>query len=102
MGVKGPAYGGLIAVVFFNLIRFLAIWKIYHLQPFSWANLKALGTAAVCAAVAYIIPSTGNIYLDILIPSAVFTLSYGLMILRTRLSPDINHVAEAALKRFSR
>lgn len=102
MGVKGPAYGGLIAVIFFNLIRFLAIWKIYKLQPFSWANLKALGMAAACAAAAYFVPSTGNLYLDILIPSVVFSLSYVLLVLRTRVSPDINAVAEAGLKRFSR
>jgi len=100
-GVKGPAYGGLLAIIVFNMIRFTAIWKIYHLQPFSINNLKAIGIAMICLGAGFLIPDLGNLYLNVAVPSLVFFLLYALLILRTRISPDVNEVYANLLKRFS-
>ena len=102
MGVRGPAYGGLIAIIFFNLIRFTAIWKIYHLQPFSWSNLKVLAIALVCIFIAWLIPDTGNLYINIILPSVAFVLLFGGVILKMKISTDINEVMASVVKRFSK
>lgn len=100
-GVAGPAYGTLIAVCFFNLIRFLAIWKIYKLQPFGLNNLKVLFIAAGCYGLSQWIPDLGNLYVNVAVPSLVFTALYAAVILKLNISSDISSVFGNLLKRFS-
>lgn len=100
-GVEGPAYGTLIAICFFNLIRFTAIWKIYHLQPFSINNLKVILIAAACYFLSVLIPDLGNIYVNVAIPSLVFVAIYSITILKFNISNDISEVYRGLLKRFS-
>jgi O-antigen/teichoic acid export membrane protein len=100
-GVKGPAYGGLLAILVFNLIRFLAIWKIYHLQPFTINNLKAILIAVACFGLSYLVPDLGNIYLNVVVRSFAFFILFSAAILQTRISVDVNEVYANLLKRFS-
>jgi O-antigen/teichoic acid export membrane protein len=100
-GVEGPAYGTLIAICFFNLIRFTAIWKIYHLQPFSLNNLKVILIAAACYFLSVLIPDLGNLYVNVAIPSLVFVAIYSITILKFNISNDITEVYRGLLKRFS-
>jgi O-antigen/teichoic acid export membrane protein len=89
LGLSGPAYGGLIAIIFFNLIRFIAIWKIYKLQPFSIENLKVFGIGIFCFFIIWIIPSSGNIYFNVVVSSLLFLTLYGLFVILLKVSPDL-------------
>lgn len=102
LGVRGPAYGGLIAICFFNLIRFVAIWKIYQLQPFSWDNLKVIIYALACIFITWLLPDTGNIYLNVVLSTALFVILYVVMIVKSGISKDINEVLNNLIKRFSK
>jgi O-antigen/teichoic acid export membrane protein len=102
LGVKGPAYGGLIAIIFFNLIRFTAIWKFYKLQPFSMANLRVVLFALAALLVAWIFPSPDNVYWSAVLKTILFTGLYAFIIVRTRVSADINDLLTNVGKRFSK
>lgn len=101
LGVRGPAYGGLIAIIFFNLIRFAAIWKFYQLQPFSWANLKVIGYALAALLIAWALPGPDNVYMDAILRTFVFLVLYTGLILGTGVSRDINELVSNLRKRFS-
>lgn len=98
--VMGPAYGNLIALTVFNLIRFIMIWKIFKLQPFTPENGKALLMGAIAFLLIYFIPDTGNIYINVIIRSILFVLVFGWMILRFRISEDIGGVFATIRKRL--
>jgi O-antigen/teichoic acid export membrane protein len=98
-GIKGPAYGGLIAIIFFNLIRFIAIWKIYKLQPFTIENLKVFGIGFISFFLIWIIPSSGNIYFNVVVSSLLFMGIYGLMIVFFKISPDLNNLFADFMKK---
>jgi O-antigen/teichoic acid export membrane protein len=102
LGVMGPAWGGLIAIIFFNVLRFTAIWKIYGLQPFTWRHVSVILLALTSLGLCLLIPSTGNWYLDIIIPTIVFAGLYGYAVIRFKVSQDINELVSLALKRFSK
>lgn len=102
LGVLGPAWGGLIAIVFFNGLRFTAIWKIYGLQPFTWNHLKVILLALSCLAICLLLPSMGNWYLNIILPSIAFMALYGFAIIKFKVSSDIDELVRLALKRFSK
>lgn len=89
LGVIGPAWGNLIAIATFNFIRLLYIWKLFHLQPFSHNNVKALLIGAVAMVLVYFIPDTRNIYLNVFIRSILFIGLYAFAIIYFRISEDI-------------
>jgi O-antigen/teichoic acid export membrane protein len=101
LGLSGPAYGGLIAIIFFNLIRFIAIWRIYKLQPFTIENLKVFGIGLISFFLIYIIPSSGNIYFNVVVSSTLFIGIYGLMIIFFKISPDLNNLFTDFMKKIT-
>lgn len=102
IGIMGPAYGGLISIIFFNLIRFLAIWKYYKLQPFSLDNLKILVASILILLLIEFIPIPGNSIVVSIIKSVLFVLIYGFFILKTKISPDITDLVDKLKARFSK
>lgn len=102
LGIIGPAWGGLIAIIFFNLIRFTAIWKIYGLQPFTWSHAKVTVFALGCLGVCMLVPGTGILPLDIALPTTIFMILYSAIVIWTKVSPDINDLLSQGLKRFSK
>jgi O-antigen/teichoic acid export membrane protein len=88
--LMGPAYGNLIALTVFNLTRFLLIWRLFRLQPFTWRHLAALATGIASLAAVGMVPDTGNLYANVLLRTVLFTVLFGWLILRFRVSDDIN------------
>ena len=101
-GVVGPAFGNLIALTTFNTVRFIFLWKFFKLQPFSSNNLKALAIALACFALIYMLPSTGNIYLNVGIRSILFLALYGIIIWKSKASEDITALFEMTLRKLQR
>jgi O-antigen/teichoic acid export membrane protein len=99
--VMGPAYGNLVALAVFNLGRFLLIWKLFGLQPFGPAQLKAVGIALACFLLAFALPFAGNLYLDILLRSTVFVGGFTFLITRLKISEDINGLWDSIKSRFN-
>lgn len=100
LGVKGPAIGGLVAIIFFNLIRFTAIWKYYKLQPFTWDNVKVIVFALGILGCIWILPLPGNLIILSIIKTILFSISYSLIIIQSKISPDITDLAEQLKNRF--
>jgi O-antigen/teichoic acid export membrane protein len=90
IGVMGPAWGGLIAIVIFNALRFTFLWKLFKLQPFTIHNLKALLLGAAVFFAVFFIPGLGNLYMDVIIRSGLFTILFAGGILYFRISEDMN------------
>lgn len=100
--VMGPAWGNLIALTVFNGLRFIMIYRIFKLQPFSWNNLWALAIGLLTLAVIYFVPLTGNIFIDIAIRSILFIGIYGGLILKFKVSPDIDGLFELAKSKLKK
>ncbi len=99
-GIVGSAWATLIAFALYNGIRFFLIWKLFKMQPFSMANLTAIFFAVGCFLVCRQIPQLKNIYADVLIRTILFSGGYVALVLRFRLSPDVNDIVQAFLKRL--
>jgi O-antigen/teichoic acid export membrane protein len=92
MGVMGPAWGGLMAIIIFNTLRFIFLWSFFRLQPFSSKNLKAFLLGIVIFLFINLIPQIGNVFIDVAIRSFLFLGMYTTAILRLHVSEDINQV----------
>jgi len=100
IGVMGPAWGGLMAILLFNALRFLFLWKFFRLQPFSTRNAQALLIGAVVFAMVFFVPHTHNLFIDVGLRSMLFIGIYAWLILRFRVSEDINGMYRSILARF--
>jgi O-antigen/teichoic acid export membrane protein len=99
--VMGPAWGNLIALTTFNVIRMIYIWKIFRLQPFTMNNAKAILIGLICFVLIYLIPSAGNIYFDVIIRSALFIGLYAFAIIYFKASEDINGLVKIIRAKFN-
>ncbi len=99
--IMGPAYGNLIALGMFNMIRFMFIYKLFQFQPFTINNLKALAIAMAVFAGVWFLPATSNIFLNIFLKSMIFLGAYAWMILRFKVSADITELFAIVKSRFN-
>lgn len=99
MGMIGAALATLISRTIFNVIRYVFLYKVYHLQPFTTKTIWAVALPLVVyPLVAYTInpadPLTG-----LILRTAAFTIIYGYLLLQFRVSEDAMQVFGTIVKR---
>lgn len=100
--IMGGAYANFISLLIYNAIRFICIKKLFKLQPFSIKNLYALLLGSLCFIVVWIIPFAGNIYLDSVLKTILFTALFILLFYSFKISPDINRAMEVYMDKIKR
>jgi O-antigen/teichoic acid export membrane protein len=101
-GIYGPAWANLTAMTAFNTIRFLYIWKLFRIQPFTVYTLFAIGLAVICIVLVNLMPVISNIYIDVMIRSAIFAGIFAGSILLFNVSPDITGLYQNTLQQFKK
>lgn len=99
-GIIGSAWATLISFTVYNIVRFLLIWKFFKMQPFTRHNFYIVITGIGCFMCAWIIPFIVNLYLDSLVRTFVFFSFYSFIVIRFRISEDINGFYEIIVKRL--
>ena len=99
-GIIGTAYGGLIAIIAFNLIRFIYIKKIYDLQPFTWSNLMTLAVAATLYISIDTVPIVSSFWTTAIIKSLFFISLFSLFIIKFNISNDLTELFNLALSKL--
>ena len=102
LNIYGPAWANLIALTIFNTIRFIYIWQFFRIQPFTKHTVYAIGIAAACIIAVSFIPTFVNIYVDVIIRSAIFTGLYAGFVLLVNVSPDVTALYQNALLRLKK
>jgi len=72
--LMGAAYSTLIAISFYNCMRFIFLWYKFGLQPYTGKDVLAIIYAAAASFISYQIPAISNIYADSAIHTLVFCL----------------------------
>lgn len=96
-GIDGAAIGSAIALIMFNVLKFIFIYAKLKMQPFGIDTLKVIGIAGVAIGVNYLIPKMDNVFADLLIRSIAITFIYSFLIIYSKASPDGNSVFRKVL-----
>lgn len=67
------------------------------MQPFSRKTLVVIGIIIITTIIGYYVPKLNNWYLDVLLRSSIATIVYSILILGTKVSPDINAAMKMVL-----
>lgn len=100
-GMMGSAYGILVSLAAYNIMRSILLWRKFRMQPFTARN----GVILVSGIIAYfiaadIIPSFANIFIDSAVKSAVFFILFAAAVLAGKLSDDISELYQMLLRRL--
>ncbi len=93
-GRMGAAYANLISFTVYNVLRFIYIKHLFKLQPFSIKNLYAFILGCVCFLIIWIIPFIGNIYIDSVIKTVLFSILFIVTFYKLSISADVNRAID--------
>jgi O-antigen/teichoic acid export membrane protein len=94
--ITGAAIATAITLVLYNLLRFLFLYKVLKLQPFTYKILIVLLIGLLVYFVSVLIPSFENKIADILVRGSFIAITFTLSIFLSNASEDFN----ALLKKY--
>jgi len=99
-GIIGAAYATALALVIFNAVKWIFVYRMLGLQPFGWAFIKVLLIIAVVALLNYVLPKLSNVFVDIFYRSSLITFTYGALILISKSSVEVDKIFRSVLIRI--
>jgi O-antigen/teichoic acid export membrane protein len=98
-GIMGSAFATLLSITFYSLAKLLFVVKKLHLYPFTVQNLYSLGVTTVLFLAFYFWDFPIYPLLGIALKSVFVTVLYLYLNYKFNISPDINKVIDAILKK---
>ncbi len=98
-GIEGAAMGAALALILFNVVKFVFIRIMLKIQPFTWATLVVFLIAGATLGVNYLLPRMEHFLVDLIVRSAVVTTFYAGAAYLTKVSPDGNQLVGKIIKR---
>lgn len=90
LGGLGAALATLISMIIFNSIKLVFIKKNFNMQPFCFKHLYVVLISLFAFIIGWLLPTIGNVYIDILYRSSITFLLFLVLILVFKISDDIN------------
>jgi O-antigen/teichoic acid export membrane protein len=96
-GIDGAAYGTLLSLVIYNVLKFIFIRSKLNLNPFTKHTAKVALIAVVVYLLNSLLPNFQNPFVDIAVRSILITALYSGLILSWKCSEDANRIFGLAL-----
>jgi O-antigen/teichoic acid export membrane protein len=89
-GITGAAVATFISKFLNNYMRFQLLYTKFRLQPYDRKYIYLIGIALISYGLGYILPEFTNLYLDILLRSAIIGGAFMGLTLGLKISPEVN------------
>lgn len=96
--LEGLAYSNLIAIVLYNSVRFIFLYKKFKLQPYSWKHLTFIILSIGLMILIHQIPHTTHLILNILIQSFLFGIGFLGLVIWINPAPEILEIVNKTIK----
>jgi O-antigen/teichoic acid export membrane protein len=100
LGITGAAMSFLLTKLIVNLTLMYFVKRRFRMMPYNYKFLMVILFGGIAFLAGWFIPLMTNLYLDILVRSAVITVIFMALIIFFRISEDINERIVYYLKRF--
>ena len=98
-GMTGAAIAAASTFILTNLIRVIQVWRLHHVQPYTWGLAKPIAAAATATGIVLMLHNSA-----VMLPSPVLGLALGMLYLSGLLLLGINQqdrlVLQSLLSRF--
>ncbi|MDD4108718.1 MAG: oligosaccharide flippase family protein [Prolixibacteraceae bacterium] len=92
-GITGAAVAISLAFFINNILRYLFIWWKYKMQPFNYKNFMIILFLVIAYFSCAVMPQL-NLIFDLILRSFLFIIVYGLLIIISRISDDVNPIVK--------
>lgn len=99
-GINGAALGTLIAILSYNVIKFIFIIIKLGIHPFSKYTVRSLAVIGMTTGLNLILPDFENVFLDMVLRSAALSTFYASLILGLNCSPEVSEQFHLILKKI--
>ena len=96
-GLMGAGYSTLIAVTFYNAMRFGFLWFKFGLQPYTVKDLLTLLYAMAAAAAAWFVPQQANEFVDTAFRTILFCSLFFPLVYFSKISDEMNQLTKKYL-----
>lgn len=100
-GIHGAAWATVVSMVTYNAVRMAFLFANYKLHPFSWHLAAAWLVLLLNLALAFLLPDWENVFVTAAYKIFVVGTCFCIMVLKFRLSPEINQMVHDTIQRFS-
>ncbi|MGW8122137.1 oligosaccharide flippase family protein [Roseivirga echinicomitans] len=101
-GIEGAAIASFLAMLTFNLSKFLFVWAKFKIQPFSLSSLKFLIIIAVVLLVNQMLPTLDHVLLDMAVRSFMISVVLLGATVGLKISEEVNQVLANLIKRVKK
>lgn len=99
-GIEGAAFASALAIIIYNGVKYFYVWIKMDLQPFTSETVTVLLLGAVTLYGSHMWIDFTSIWLDIIVKTVIFPLTFLVPILYFSISPDINDLLRAFQNKF--
>jgi O-antigen/teichoic acid export membrane protein len=92
IGIYGAAWATSIGLVMFNIAKSIFLWRKFRMQPFQKSFWLILLAAGLSWLVAWSLPYLANVWVDLVLRSALMILVFGALLLWWKISPELNEL----------
>ena len=88
-GLQGLAYSNLVALIIYNSVRFIFLYKKFNLQPYTWKHGLFMILSITLMLLVHMLPNIDNLFLSILVQSLVYGVGFYLLAIWINPAPEI-------------
>lgn len=99
-GMNGAAFASMVTLILYNLLRIIFIQYHFNIQPFLWRQLWVPFIIVVASLLSGTIGQIINVYVDVLVRSAVIGLMFIIPVYYLKISSNINDVIDMYIAGF--
>jgi O-antigen/teichoic acid export membrane protein len=88
-GMDGAAFATAFSAVFFNAMKYVFIWKKFHLQPFDQKTLLIILIIAICFGVGWLLPNWGHPIFQIAYRTTIVGLAFLALLKLLSIVPEL-------------
>lgn len=99
-GITGAALATALSLFLYNVAKCAFIYIKFRIQPFTVKTLLILLISSVTVGVSYLIPVIDSLVVDLILRSAIVTVTFSSLTLVLRVSPDVNELLTNLIKKY--
>ncbi len=104
-GLTGAAFATMLSLLIFNIIKGSFIYSKYKIHPFTFKTIYVLGYGILIYLIVYFLPvlnliNTEDAIFNILIKGIIISILFGTLVIKTKVSEDINAIYRNLINKF--
>jgi O-antigen/teichoic acid export membrane protein len=101
-GMTGAAIASAISIFLFNAIRYLFLFYVFKIQPFSFDTLKVFFIFLITFYASYFITPFSNFIIDLILRSIIVLILFGGLVLLFKISDDVQNIVNSTISRIKK